>query len=209
MTDKAAREIVGIAAGLFVPDIDTDTIVPIEYCINRERPNFDVGLFRSWRYHDDGMERREFVLNQPAFRGARILIAGPNFGCGSSREMAVWALVDFGIRCVIAPSFGEIFYNNCFQNKLLAARVTSRTAASLSGLTEQAIGLSLTIDLTKNRIHAGADHFDFELDGLRSDMLLKGLEPIAATLTKVEEISAFEERDRELRPWISQAGFES
>ena len=105
----------GVAAALPIPDIDTDTIIPIDYCINRDRPNFDVALFRSWRYFDDGSERPEFLLNTEPYRESKILIAGANFGCGSSREMAVWALVDFGIQCVIAPSFGEIFTTTVFR----------------------------------------------------------------------------------------------
>ena len=192
----------GIAASLPVPDIDTDTIIPIDYCINRDRPNFDVALFRSWRFYDDGSERPEFFLNRDPFRQTKVLVTGANFGCGSSREMAVWALVDFGIRCVIAPSFGEIFYNNCFQNNLLAARVSPETAVALSNTVDQATGLILNIDLIEKTIQAeGAVTFHFELDSLRSEMLGQGLDPVAATLNRVADINAFEHRDRIGRPW--------
>ena len=197
----------GIAASLPVPDIDTDTIIPIDYCINRERPNFDVALFRSWRYHNDGSEKAEFFLNTDPYRETKILITGANFGCGSSREMAVWALIDFGIRCVIAPSFGEIFYNNCFQNNLLAARVSPEIATALSNTIDQAVGLVLNIDLEEKTIQAGdSEIFHFELDNLRSEMLRQGLDPVTATLTREAEINAFEERDRVGRPWAHCVG---
>ena len=199
-----SARISGIAAALPVPDIDTDTIIPIDYCINRDRPNFDVALFRSWRYFDDDSERPEFLLNRDPYRNTKILIAGANFGCGSSREMAVWALADFGIRCVIASSFGEIFYNNCFQNGLLAARVSRETAITLSHAAKQTIGLTLEIDVSEKMIRAQeSEVFRFELDSLRSEMLLQGLDPVAATLTRVDEIENFENTDRLRRPWLT------
>lgn len=199
-----SARISGIAAALPVPDIDTDTIIPIDYCINRDRPNFDVALFRSWRYFDDDSERPEFLLNRDPYRNTKILIAGANFGCGSSREMAVWALADFGIRCVIASSFGEIFYNNCFQNGLLAARVSRETAITLSHAAKQTIGLTLEIYVSEKMIRAQeSEVFRFELDSLRSEMLLQGLDPVAATLTRVDEIENFENTDRLRRPWLT------
>lgn len=197
----------GIAAALNVPDIDTDTIIPIDYCINRERPDFDVALFRTWRFDNDGNERPEFLLNTTPFRNTEILITGANFGCGSSREMAVWALADFGIRCVIAPSFGEIFYNNCFQNDVLAARVSADTAVQLSKLVDRTIGMVLSVDLKEKTIRAPqAGTFNFDLDSLRCDMLLAGLDPVAATLTRIADIEAFERKDHGLRPWLRPTG---
>jgi len=193
----------GIAAALPIPDIDTDTIIPIDYCINRERPHFDVALFRSWRYHSDGRERSDFLLNKDPYRKTEILLTGANFGCGSSREMAVWALADFGIRCVIALSFGEIFYNNCFQNQLLAARVSPETAETLHHTLGQNPGLALVVDINEKTIRSSESNaFQFELDSLRSEMLLQGLDPVTATLTRITEIEAFEKRDRLLRPWV-------
>lgn len=194
----------GIAATLPIPDIDTDTIIPIEYCINRDRPNFDVALFRSWRYLDDGDERPEFLLNTDPYRNTKILVAGANFGCGSSREMAVWALVDFGIKCVIAPSFGEIFYDNCFQNGLLAARVSRSAATTLSQAIEQTVGLTLKVNVSEKTICISkSEIFQFELDNLRSEMLLHELDPAAATLTQIDAIERFEKRDRLRRPWVT------
>ena len=193
----------GIAAALPIPDIDTDTIIPIDYCINRERPHFDVALFRSWRYHSDGRERSDFLLNKDPYRKTEILLTGANFGCGSSREMAVWALADFGIRCVIAPSFGEIFYNNCFQNQLLAARVSPETSETLHHTLGQNPGLALVVDINEKTVRSSESNaFQFELDSLRSEMLLQGLDPVTATLTRITEIEAFEKRDRLLRPWV-------
>ncbi len=196
--------ITGIAASLAVPNIDTDTIIPIDYCINRNRPNFDIALFRSWRFHDDGSERPDFLLNTDPYRDTKILITSANFGCGSSREMAVWALVDFGIKCVIAPSFGEIFYNNCFQNGLLAARVSDETAVTLGRTAEQTLGLTLEIDVSEKMIRTNrSEKYQFELDSLRSEMLLQGLGPVAATLTRVDDIETFEKSDRLRRPWLT------
>ncbi|MFT4565001.1 MAG: 3-isopropylmalate/(R)-2-methylmalate dehydratase small subunit [Gammaproteobacteria bacterium] len=197
----------GIGAAMFLPDIDTDTIIPIDYCVNRARPNFDVGLFRSWRFDNEGRDKTDFILNRAPFRSAKILVAGPNFGCGSSREMAVWALVDFGIRCIIAPSFGEIFYNNCFQNNLLAAKVSSRTARNLAAVITEPDDASLTVDLQANAItdHAGCQ-YDFELDQLRSDMLLNGLDSIAASLVRQTDIEDFEKMDARSRPWVHRVG---
>jgi 3-isopropylmalate/(R)-2-methylmalate dehydratase small subunit len=205
MRPTASREYGGLAVSLFVPDIDTDTLIPIDYCINRERPNFDVGLFHSWRFNDDGTKKGDFVLNTERYSKSQVLIAGANFGCGSSREMAVWALCDFGIRCVIAPSFGEIFYNNCFQNDLLAAQVSDASAAALSEAVTSAKELQLVIDIDKNTIHSTATQtVPFELDSLRSEMLKRGINPIEATLTRSADISSYERADRIRRPWAYQ-----
>ncbi|MFT4585797.1 MAG: 3-isopropylmalate/(R)-2-methylmalate dehydratase small subunit [Gammaproteobacteria bacterium] len=207
MSEILSQRFSGPAAAIFLPDIDTDTIIPIDYCVNRARPDFDVGLFRSWRFDDEGQENSDFILNLPAYRSASILVAGPNFGCGSSREMAVWALVDFGIRCVIAPSFGEIFYNNCFQNNLLAAKVSSKSAQALVDVVTRTTDVSLTIDLQTNTVSdLASGRYDFELDKLRSDMLLKGLDPIAASLLLQTDIGAYEQRDARSRPWAYQVG---
>ena len=185
----------GVAAGIEVPDIDTDTIIPIDYCVNRKRPHFDEGLFRFWRFSGDGILKDDFVLNKESYLDCKILVAGPNFGCGSSREMAVWALKDFGISCVISQSFGEIFYNNCFQNDLLAAEISEDGADILLQALKDNEGLVLTVDIENKSIQSDATPvIDFELDVLRGSMLVQGLEPIKATLTKEEEITRFERK---------------
>lgn len=203
MTASLPSRFSSLAAVIPGSDIDTDTIIPIDYCVNRKRPDFDVGLFRHWRFDDDGNERTDFVLNSYPYRAAEILVAGANFGCGSSREMAVWALADFGIRCVIAPSFGEIFYNNCYQNNVLAARVTPAAYEKLIGVVAAGTACRLTIDINAKTI-TGEDGFatEFELDDLRRDMLLEGLDPVAATLTRAHDIEAYEVRGRRERPWV-------
>ena len=202
MTTTDTTDFSGLAASIYVPDIDTDTLIPIDYCINRQRPDFDVGLFRAWRFNDDGTKKSDFVLNTERYSKSRVLIAGANFGCGSSREMAVWALCDFGIRCVIAPSLGEIFYNNCFQNNLLAARVSHSTAEALNDVARGSDGLHVVIELENKTIRLPTSQtYDFELDSLRREMLERGLDSIEATLTRRAEIESFERTDRLRRPW--------
>ncbi len=193
----------GLAAGIAVPDIDTDTIIPIDYCVNRTRPHFDEGLFRAWRFNSDGRLRKDFILNKTPYSGCKILVVGPNFGCGSSREMAVWALNDFGIFCVIASSFGEIFYSNCFQNQVLAAKVSESAAATLFKTLDENVGLVLDIDIKRNLIRWNiTQSVEFELDPLRKSMFLQGLDPIEATFTKEADISRFEEKYRTTYSWV-------
>ena len=193
----------GLAAGIAIPDIDTDTIIPIDYCVNRKRPHFDEGLFRAWRFNSDGGLREDFILNDASYRGCKILVVGPNFGCGSSREMAVWALKDFGIFCVIAPSFGEIFYSNCFQNQVLAAKVSESAATMLLKALDENVGLVLDIDIERNLIGSEVTQsVEFELDALRKTMFLQGLDPIDATYSKDADISRFEEKYRATYSWV-------
>ena len=193
----------GLAAGITIPDIDTDTIIPIDYCVNRKRPHFDEGLFRAWRFNSDGGLREDFILNDASYRGCKILVVGPNFGCGSSREMAVWALKDFGIFCVIAPSFGEIFYSNCFQNQVLAAKVSESAATMLLKALDENVGLVLDIDIERNLIGSEVTQsVEFELDALRKTMFLQGLDPIDATYSKDADISRFEEKYRATYSWV-------
>ncbi|MGB1884212.1 MAG: 3-isopropylmalate dehydratase small subunit [Gammaproteobacteria bacterium] len=202
----SAADFSGLAASLDVANVDTDSIIPIQYCINRDRPHFDVGLFRNWRFDEDG-QALDFVLNREPWNKARILIAGPNFGCGSSREMAVWALADFGIRCVIAPGFGEIFYNNCFHNGVLAATVSAVDCEQLHQLATSEPYLDLIIDVVAKSIrHRDDTAITFELDEMRSSMLLDGVDPITATLHRIDTIEAFEARDRARRPWAQIPG---
>ncbi|MCP5150089.1 MAG: 3-isopropylmalate dehydratase small subunit [Chromatiales bacterium] len=195
------------AAPLDRANVDTDAIIPVDYCINRERPHFDEGLFRRWRLDDAGEPRAAFVLNQPRFAGAGILVAGPNFGCGSSREMAVWALADAGIRCVIAPSFGEIFYDNCFQNGVLPAIVDAAAGAALLDALARGNSAEVTVDLETRTIR-GPDGVEVPLhiDDLRAGMLIEGLDPIASTLAFGDAIEAFESQERSARPWVQHPG---
>ncbi len=194
------RQMTGVAAPLMRANIDTDVVIRIERLINLERGALGPYAFEAWRYLPDGGEAPDFVLNQTAYRQATILIAGRNFGCGSSREGAVWALAAIGIRAVIAPSFGDIFYNNCFQNGVLPIILDEDAVA---GLAEQADGRRFSIDLAAQAITdpAGVET-SFEVPPLKRQALLQGLDAVAVTLGKEAEIAAFQERDRLRRPWI-------
>ena len=193
----------GVAVALGIPDIDTDTIIPIDYCVNRERPHFDEGLFRSWRYTPDNRLREDFVLNRKSSLGCKILITGPNFGCGSSREMAVWALKDFGITCVVAESFGEIFYDNCFQNEVLAAKVSRISVEKILSAMQDNEKMILSVDIENRLIKSEIlPPVKIELDDLRKSALIQKLHPIVATLSRDQAISAFEKRYESKFPWI-------
>ena len=196
------RRVEGIVMPLWRANVDTDAIVPINYCINRVRPHFGEGLFRRWRYRADGSQITEFPFNQTRYRDAAILVAAENFGCGSSREKAVWALHDAGFRCVIAPSFGEIFFNNCFQNGLLPL-VLARDLAEELARRADAAEQRVAIDLERGVIEGLSEKpRPFEMNELRRQSLLQGLDPIAATLKLREKISEFQKRDRNMRPWV-------
>ena len=200
----ALREVVGRVAPLWRANIDTDAIIPIDYCVNRVRPHFDEGLFRRWSHREDGSRVADFPLNQAQYQGAPILVAAENFGCGSSREMAVWALHDAGFRCVIAPSFGEIFFNNCFNNGVLPL-VLPATEAEAIARRAAAEALELRIDLAERCIRGiEPDPLPFELGDWRQQTLLRGLDPIAATLELEDEIRAYQERGRSEWPWIQR-----
>jgi 3-isopropylmalate/(R)-2-methylmalate dehydratase small subunit len=190
----------GIAAHLPLPDVNTDTIIRVARGGKYSRGEFGPWALEPLRYRSDGSENPDFVLNDPRFRHAPILIAGENFGCGSSRETAVWALWDYGIRVIIAPSFGEIFYGNCFQNGLLPIRLP---LPAVERLATQATGGTFTVDLERQLIvPPDAQSVAFEIDPLRREALLAGLDPIDVTLTRSAEIDAFEERDQGRRPWF-------
>lgn len=193
-----------IAAALPTPDVDTDMIIRIERCVRTPRAEMGRWAFEMARYRADGSENPEFPLNQARFRGARILVAAENFGCGSSREMAVWAIAGMGFRCVIAPSFGEIFYGNCFQNGVLAVRLPAaaveRLLAQLGAAGEP---MRLRVDLPAQTVAApsGAPQ-RFEIDPLRKKALLEGLDAIGLTLAREAEIAAWQAADRARRPWL-------
>ncbi|WP_144107041.1 3-isopropylmalate dehydratase small subunit [Paraburkholderia sp. BCC1886] len=191
----------GPAAPLLRANVDTDLIIRIERLTSTPRSELGPYAFEALRYRDDGSEEPSFVLNRPPFRGAPILLAGANFGCGSSREGAVSALWGMGIRCVIAESFGDIFRNNCFQNGLLPVRLPADAVRLLGD--ECSDGASMSIDLAQQIVRSpGGREFPFEIEALRRDALLRGLDEIAQTLLREPEIAAWQQRDRLQRPWL-------
>ncbi|MBB3948890.1 3-isopropylmalate dehydratase small subunit [Aureimonas jatrophae] len=192
----------GVAAPLPILNVDTDMIIPKDYLKTIRRTGLGVGLFANIRYREDGSEDSEFVLNKPAYRQAEILVAGDNFGCGSSREHAPWALLDFGIRCVISTSFADIFYNNCFKNGILPIRVSPEELHALLADAEKGANAKLTVDLATQEIRrpdGGVVHF--EIDAFRKHCLLNGLDDIGLTLEREGDIGAFEARNAAARPW--------
>ncbi|HZT20522.1 MAG TPA: 3-isopropylmalate dehydratase small subunit [Dongiaceae bacterium] len=193
----------GVAAPLPMINVDTDMIIPKQFLKTIKRTGLGKNLFDEMRYDMQGRERPEFVLNQPAYRKAEILVAGENFGCGSSREHAPWALLDFGIRCVIAPSFADIFYNNCFKNGILPIKLPQPDVDKLMDDARRGANAIVTVDLEKQEI-TGPDggRIRFEIDPFRKHCLLNGLDDIGLTLQKAAAIDAFEARDRQARPWM-------
>ena len=185
----------GNAAALPRVNVDTDQIIPKQFLKRIERTGFGKHLFHDWRYLPDGSPHPGFVLNAAQARGATILVAGANFGCGSSREHAPWALADYGFRAIIAPSFADIFYGNCCQNGLLAVRLEDAAVRTLFALAERGDQLELTVDLRIKRV-TGPDGFGatFDMDPYRRQMLLEGLDEIGQTLRQELRISAYERR---------------
>ena len=183
----------GVAAPLKMINVDTDMIIPKQYLKTIKRTGLGTGLFSEKRYRDDGSENPDFVLNKPAYRKAKILVAGDNFGCGSSREHAPWALKDFGITCVISTSFGDIFYNNCCKNGILPVQVSPEDLEKLFDDAERGANATLTVDLAKQEIR-GPDGgvVKFEIDPHRKHCLLNGLDDIGMTLVKKDKIAGFE-----------------
>ncbi|OXC73160.1 3-isopropylmalate dehydratase small subunit [Caballeronia sordidicola] len=198
---KAFTVCEGIAAPLMRDNIDTDMIVRVERIAQLGRGQFAPWAFEMARYQADGAEDRSFILNQPPFRDAQILLSGANFGCGSSREMAVWALEEFGIRCVIAQSFGDIFYANCLQNGLLPIRLDG---AQIESLAKPAlIGERLRVDLRTRTIQApGIDQIAFDFPDDRREALLEGIDEIDQTMKLNARILAFQRNDAVTRPWV-------
>ena len=195
-------KLTGVAAPLPVVNIDTDMIIPKDYLKTIKRTGLGKGLFAEARYNVDGSENPEFVLNKPAYRNAKILVAGDNFGCGSSREHAPWALADFGIRCVISTSFADIFYNNCFKNGILPIIVSPEDLEKLMDDAERGSNAVLTVDLEKQEI-TGPDGglLEFTVDAFKRHCLLNGLDDISLTLEKSDNIASYEEKLTAERPW--------
>ena len=193
----------GRAAPLAIANLDTDQIIPKQFLKTVDREGLGKGLFYDLRFDEQGVEKPDFVLNRPAYAGANLLIAGDNFGCGSSREHAPWALLDFGVRCVIAPSFADIFYNNCFQNGLLPVTLPEDQVRAL--MDEAKGGNHLfTVDLESQSVVAPSGaRFSFEIDPGRKEKLLKGLDAVGETLQHAAEIDAFEERRQLTQPWVA------
>jgi 3-isopropylmalate/(R)-2-methylmalate dehydratase small subunit len=193
----------GVAAPLPMMNVDTDMIIPKQFLKTIARTGLGKALFDEMRYDQSGNELEDFVLNQPAYRNAQILVAGDNFGCGSSREHAPWALLDYGIRCVIAPSFADIFFNNCFKNGILPIVLPQEDVDKLMDDAERGANAVVTVDLEKQEIR-GPDGgtIAFEVDPFRRHCLLNGLDDIGLTLEEEHAIDAFENRARTERPWV-------
>ncbi len=193
----------GVAAPLPMINVDTDKIIPKQFLKTIKRSGLGKNLFDEMRYDDNGDERPGFVLNKPAYRAARILVTGENFGCGSSREHAPWALLDFGIRCVIAPSFADIFYNNCFKNGILPIILPQEQVDLLMDDANRGANATITVDLVKQEI-TGPDGgmISFDIDPFRKQCLLDGLDDIGLTLAKSDSIDSFEARQKAAQPWL-------
>lgn len=195
-------KLTGVAAPMPVVNIDTDMIIPKNYLKTIKRTGLGKGLFADMRYLADGSENPDFVLNKPAYRHAKIIVAGDNFGCGSSREHAPWALADFGVRCVISTSFADIFYNNCFKNGILPIIVSPEDLEKLMDDADRGANAIITVDLENMEI-SGPDGgvLKFDLDEFRRHCLLNGLDDIGLTMRKAASIDAFEQRNAKEHPW--------
>lgn len=204
----------GIVAPLDRPNVDTDAIIPKQFLKSIKRTGFGPNAFDDWRYLDaggpgiDNTTRRpnpDFVLNQPPYDRATVLLARENFGCGSSREHAVWALTDFGFRAVIAPSFADIFYNNSFKNGLLPITLETQQVDELFRMVDEQRGMELAVDLEAQTVTAGERVYAFDIDGFRKHCMLNGLDDIALTLQHADAIRAYEDKRRQQAPWLFQA----
>ena len=192
----------GIAAPMPLVNIDTDMIIPKQFLKTIKRSGLGVNLFDEMRYNLDGTEIADFVLNQPAYRKAEIIVAGDNFGCGSSREHAPWALLDFGIRCVIATSFADIFYNNCFKNGILPIVMPAEVVDTLMADARKGANARMTINIEDQCVTTSdGQSFGFDVDPFRKHCLMNGLDDIGLTLEKVAAIDSYESRVGAQRPW--------
>lgn len=200
--DKFTK-LTGVAAPMPLINIDTDMIIPKQFLKTIKRTGLGKNLFFEMRFDNDGNEIEDFVLNKPQYRGAQILVTGDNFGCGSSREHAPWALLDFGIRCIIAPDFADIFYGNCFKNGILPIKLPQAEVDKLMDDANRGANATITIDLESQTI-TGPDggEIKFDLDPFRKECLLEGLDDIGLTLQKEDKISSFEQGYQTSSPWL-------
>ena len=192
----------GVAAPMPLVNIDTDMIIPKQFLKTIQRSGLGKNLFDEMRFTQDGQEIPDFVLNQPAYRNAQILVAGDNFGCGSSREHAPWALLDFGIRCVISTSFADIFFNNCFKNGILPVVLPQSAVDHLMDDARKGANARISVDLASQTVTASdGKTFAFEVDAFKKHCLMNGLDDIGLTLEKATAIDAYEMKNAALRPW--------
>ena len=194
------NQLKSIPAYLPILNIDTDTIIPAQFLKTIKRTGLGKNLFYEMRYDNEGKEIKEFILNQPPFNQSKILIAGKNFGCGSSREHAPWALLDFGITCVISSSYADIFYNNCFKNGILPIVISDDKIKQISEYSTRKE--ELLVDLSEQKITFGNNEIMFELDPFKKKCLIEGLDDIALSLEKSEKINSFEKKLKTIKPWI-------
>ena len=192
----------GVAAPLRAANIDTDVIMPKQFLKGIDRAGLDVGLFHDLRFDADGNARPQFILNRPGWQDAAFLVVGDNFGCGSSREHAVWGLMQYGVRAIIGTSFAGIFFDNCARNGLLAITLPGDVVAMLMATADDAATNLLTVDLERQVIGAGNASIGFEIDAARKDALMRGLDAIGQTLTLRDEIVAFQNRHFKAHPWF-------
>ena len=184
-------------------NVDTDQIVPKQFLKKVERTGFGAHLFHDWRFNPDGSDNPEFELNRPAFQGARILVTGDNFGCGSSREHAPWAIADYGFNTIISTSFADIFYNNCFKNSILPLVVDSAKLEALMAEITADEGVKFTVDLENQRVTTPAGNdLGFEIEAFRKSNMISGLDDIGLTLKHQDKITAFEEKQKQSQPWL-------
>ena len=197
------KTLTSTAAPLPIVNIDTDMIIPKDYLKTIKRSGLAVGLFAEMRFNEDGSKKEDFVLNKPAYEGIEILVAGDNFGCGSSREHAPWALLDYGIRCIISTSFADIFYNNCFKNGILPVIVTPEQLEDLMDDAKRGANAKLTVNLEDQTI-TGPDggEIKFDMDPNRKHRLLEGIDDIGETMTKTAKIKSFEDEYSKAHPWV-------
>ncbi|MFO0389919.1 MAG: 3-isopropylmalate dehydratase small subunit [Alphaproteobacteria bacterium] len=197
----AFKTLTSIAAPLPIDNVDTDAIIPKQFLTTIKRTGLKDGLFYEMRYTVDGKKIEDFILHKPPFDKAQILVSGINFGCGSSREHAPWALLDFGIRCVIAPSFADIFFNNCFKNGILPVVLPKEQTDTIMGYAKN--GLPVNVDLEKQTVTAGNESFSFTVEPFRKHCLMNGLDDIGLTLEKMDAIAAYEKKQKETTPWLA------
>jgi len=196
------RKLTAIAAPLPLMNVDTDVIIPKQFLRTIKRTGLGVHAFHDLRYNEDGSENKDFALNRPEYKNAQILVTGENFGCGSSREHAPWALLDMGLRCIIAPGFADIFYNNCFKNGILPVAMNKKDHAALLDWLAGNKGGEVTVNMEEQKITWGNHSSDFEIDPFRKHCLLNGLDDIGLTMERSAAIDSYEQQRKAERPWL-------